>query len=205
MLIRRAQGEDSQQLAKLIYASARRSLSCVFDITPDLNALSFLQRSLQHPEGQYGYAQHWVVELDSHLVACVCAWHDDLADSYHRQSLNSVAVYYGLSHSLNVLENSQILVDCIPNPQIEEYCIGHLSVAASVMRLGIGTALLSLMTEQALMLNKSLLALDVEADNIAAIDFYRQRGFTVAKHFASTASMQQLGLGAHLHMIKSLT
>ena len=204
MRIRQAKQEDAQTLGTLVFSSAPTALAATFNINHELCAISFLKTSLANADGQYGYANHWLAEIDKQVVGCICAWHSDLADSFHQATLTKLRDFYGLAHTLVVVKTSLALQDCIPKPEQHEWCIGHFAVSQQYQRQGVGTALLELMYKQALNAGKLALSLDVESSNKQAIDFYLKQGFVVKSESGVSSNMQTLGIVAYLHLSKTL-
>jgi len=204
MKIRRANQADAISLAQLVFSSAPLALSTTFDINDELSALNFLHSNLLTADGQYGYANHWVAEIDNQVVACLSAWHSDLPDSFHQSTLTKLTDFYGISHALSVLRVSQALQDCMSKPKKHEWCIGHYAVLTDFQKQGVGSALLEVMHKQALAFGKLALCLDVESTNIQAIDFYLRRGFIQKSESGVSPNMLALGIGSHLHLSKQL-
>lgn len=205
MQVRRATAKDAPALAELIYGSAPTLLSAIFDIDTEFNAKQFLADSLQQAEGQYGYHNHWVSENQKRVVACVSAWHTDLAETFHQATLRSITQFYGLEQALAILRANQVIVECIPEIAIDEWCIGHVSVTPSFRKQGYANGLITAMAEQAISMNKTALCLDVEASNQLALDFYIKQGFVVFSESANTTAMQKLAIGVHLRLVKQLS
>lgn len=202
MKSRQANQGDADTLAQLIFSSSPIALTAIFDINDELSALNFLHSSLLTAEGQYGYANHWVVEIDDQVVGCLSPWHSDLADSFHQATLSQLANFYGIAHALSVVQASLALQDCIPKPQKHEWCIGHFAVFTEHQRQGVGSALLNLMHKQAVTFGKLALSLDVNCGNKQAIDFYLKQGFMQKSESSVSPRMQALGIGPHLHLSK---
>ena len=202
MKIRQATLGDAKALAPLIFSSAPTALAAIFDINHELSALHFLQSSLSTEDGQYGFANHWVVEIDHHVVGCVSAWHSNLPDSFHQATLNKLTGFYGIANALSVVQSCQTLQDCFPKPKEHEWCIGHFAVSAQHQKKGVGTALLEFMHKQALSFGKPELCLDVESINTQAIDFYLGHGFVKKQESGVSSRMHSLGIGSHFHLNK---
>lgn len=204
MKIRQANKTDAEALARLVLSAAPVALSAIFDINSELTALNFLHSSLLIPDGQYGYENHWVAEIDNQVVGCLSAWHSDLPNSFHQATFSNLVYFYGVTHSMYVVQASQSLQDCIPKPKEHEWCFGHFAVLAQHQKQGIGSALLTLVHKQALTSGKSALSLDVEAANKQVTNFYQRQGFVVMSGSSVSPRMQALGIGQHLHLSKDL-
>jgi N-acetylglutamate synthase-like GNAT family acetyltransferase len=204
MKIRQAHQSDAYTLAQLVFSSAPDTLSATFDINVEFSAINFLRSSFLIPDGQYGYANHWVAEVDNQVVGCLCPWHSDLLSSFHQATLTQLADFYGIAYAISVVQASQVLQDCIPRPEKHEWCIGHFAVLAQYQKQGVGTALLKLMQQQALTSSKLVLSLDVDCDNDHALNFYLGQGFVAINKSEVSPRMQALGIGSHLHMNRTL-
>ncbi|WP_299081491.1 GNAT family N-acetyltransferase [uncultured Paraglaciecola sp.] len=204
MNIRKAKQQDATILAPLVFSSAPIAFSATFDIDQKLSAINFLQASLASADGQYGYANHWLVEKDDCLLGCVSAWHSDLADSFHQATLTKLIDFYGMAQALAVVQVSLTMQDCIPKPLQHEWCIGHFAVDEKFQRQGVGRALLELMQKQAMIAGKHALSLDVDSSNSQALDFYMAQGFSIESQSRVSDSMLSLGIGCHFHLTKIL-
>jgi len=204
MFSRQADQGDAAILAQLIFCSAPVALAATFDINDELSALNYLYANLLTSDGQYGFENHWVTEIDNQVAGCLSMWHSDLPDSFHQATLIKLTCFYGVAHALSVVQASQALQDCIPTPTKHELCIGHLAVLAKYQRQGVATSLLRFANQKALVCGKSVLCLDVESTNSQAIDFYLGRGFTQQSESGISQKMRTLGIGSHCHLSKKL-
>lgn len=204
MNIRQAKQADAKELAALVYSSAPLVIAAVFTINDELSAENFIESCLLGAEGQYGYNNHWVAEVDNRVVGCISAWHSALPSSFHQATLNKLAEFYGVAHTLAVLQASQTLKDCIPKPKNHEWCIGHFAVSATYQKTGVGATLLEFMHQKALNFGKSKLCLDVECINTRAINFYLSQGFQKISESGVSPKMKISGLGEYFHLSKRL-
>jgi len=202
MKIRQANQSDAKVLGQLVFSSGPAALAATFDINDKFSAIKFLQYSLSTADGQYGYANHWVAEIDNQVVACLSAWHSDLAESFHQATLSQLTNFYGIAHALSIVQASLALQDCIPKPKKHEFCIGHFSVLEKYQKQGVASDLLRFAQKLAIASGKSALCLDVESTNSQAIDFYLNRGFIQESESDISQRMQALGIGSHLHLSK---
>jgi ribosomal protein S18 acetylase RimI-like enzyme len=204
MKFRQATLGDAKALVPLIFSSAPYVLSAIFDSNEELSALNFLHSSLLTEDGQYGFANHWVAEIDKLVVGSLSAWHSDFPDSFRQATLIKLTEFYGIPHALSVVQASQALQDCIPKPKKHEWCIGHFAVHSQYQRQGVATSLLTFAHKQALGSGKSALCLDVESTNSQALDFYLGRGFIQERESGVSQRMRTLGIGSHCHLSKKL-
>jgi ribosomal protein S18 acetylase RimI-like enzyme len=204
MLSRQANQYDAAILAQLIFYSAPVALAATFDINDELSALNYLHANLLTSDGQYGFENHWVAEVDNQVAGCLSIWHSDLPDSFHQATLIKLTRFYGVAHALSVVQASQALQDCIPAPKEHELCIGHFAVLEKYQRRGVATDLLRVAQQKASVCDKSALCLDVESTNSQAINFYLGRGFIQERESGISQRMRTLGIGSHLHFSKKL-
>jgi GNAT superfamily N-acetyltransferase len=204
MKTRQAKKSDVDTVGQLILSSAPVSLAAIFGVNDEFSALNFLHASFSFPDGQYGYANHWVAEIDNQIVGCLSPWHDDLPATFHQATLTALIGFYGIDHTLAVVQTSQALQDCIPKPQKYEWCVGHFAVLPQYQKQGVGTALLELMQQQALLSSKLALSLDVDCGNMQAINFYLHQGFIEISESGVSPRMQALGIRSHIHLSKKL-
>lgn len=200
MKIRRAELKDAPALASLVYQSAQTLLSVTFNLSPLLSALNFLPRSFCQPHGQYGYHNHWVVEVDQKVVACVSAWHTELDQSFHQATMQSITDFFGPETLLDIMLKNELIEACVPAVKEDEWCIGHLSVVEDYQRQGIAKTLIEHMQVLALEKGKSYLSLDVEVTNEPAIALYTKLGFMKVSQSSINEKMQALKIGQHLHL-----
>lgn len=204
MHCRQANQNDAHFLATLILSSAPVALAATFDINDELSSLNFLHSNLLTCDGQYGFDNHWVAEINNQVAGCISTWHSDFPNSFHQATLNKLTDFYGIAHVLSVIKASQALQDCIPMPQKHELCIGHFAVFKKYQRQGVATDLLRFAQQKALVCGKSAICLDVEITNSQAIDFYLGRGFTLESESGTSHRMRTLSIGSHLHFSKKL-
>lgn len=204
MHCRQANQNDACFLAQLILNSAPVALAAIFDINEELSSLNFLHSNLLTCDGQYGYDNHWVAEIDNQVAGCISTWHSDLPNSFHQATFNKLMSFYGVADAFSVVHASQALQDCIPKPKKHELCIGHFAVFKKYQRQGVATNLLWFAQQKALVCGKSSLCLDVESTNSQAIHFYLESGFTRESESGISQRMRKLGIGSHHHFSKKL-
>jgi ribosomal protein S18 acetylase RimI-like enzyme len=204
MLIRQAQVQDLETASELIFSSAANLLGLMFNVTEDLSAQGYLRSAFAHHDGQYGFANHWVIERDNQVVAIASGWHSELSESFHRATIQSIANYYGINHTLEVIQRCQVLQEIFPAPQKDDWCIGHFAVSASYKRQGLGTRLITHMRKLAVNKSKKTLTLDVESANQVAQLFYQRLGFQTAKHQVTAPKVSGSKIGSYSHMVLPL-
>jgi ribosomal protein S18 acetylase RimI-like enzyme len=203
MQIRHAQAKDAEAAGPLIFSSAENALARMFDVREQHHSLGFIQHAFTFSNGQFGYTNHRVIDVDGQAAAIVSAWHTELSDSFHQATLHSIASYFGLIDSLDVIHRCQFLQDIIPPPKKDEWCIGHFAVSPLHRRKGLGRKLLAHMQALAANNGKRKITLDVELGNQEAIKFYLDSGFV----FAEKTTRRQSDVGDipdHGHMFLPL-
>ena len=199
MQLRRAQGKDAKAAGLLILSSAKNSFASIFDLSESHYALAYLQYAFTFADGQFGYANHCVIDVDGQVAAIASSWHTELTARFHQATLHSIVSYYGPIDGLEVIQRCQLLKEIIPAPKKEEWCIGHFAVSPSHRRGGLGRKLLAHMQALASSKGKNKITLDVELSNQGAINFYRDSGFAFVDKPTSRA-LNVGGLAAHGHM-----
>ncbi|RDV24846.1 GNAT family N-acetyltransferase [Alteromonas aestuariivivens] len=181
LTVRPAQSEDANGATSLILQSAFRMLNEIFGNGDATVTGQYLMAAWQLGMGQYGYRNHWVACVNHNdVVGVVTSWHDGLAASFGRHTLNSIKQFFGVNETLNVLARSRRLTGMLSPPCGHQLAIGHVAVAEAYRQRGIGRSLITAMQHRALRLGKSELVLDVEADNPDALAFYLSLGFECA-------------------------
>ena len=202
MKIRQAIREDALALAALIFSSAPQALSAVFNINSEKSALKFLQFCLSSADGQFGFVNHWVIEINHLVVGCFSAWHCEIPKSFHQATFKTLIEFYGTEHALKVIQASQALQESIPTPQKSELCIGHFAVLSQYQRQGIASEMMNVAHNLARDLGFQFLTLDVASSNESAINFYEKRGFIQESKSGVGAQMQAKGIGEYIHFKK---
>jgi GNAT superfamily N-acetyltransferase len=201
MLIRQAQARDAESASELIFSSAANLLGQMFNVSEDLYVQGFLKSALAQQDGQFGFANHWVIEKDNQVAAVASSWHYKLSEVFHRATIHSITNYYGINHSIEVVQRCQVLKDIFAAPQKDDWCIGHFAVSPFHQRQGLGTRLIAHMRELALSEGKKNLTLDVELANQAAQLFYQRLGFRLALPQVAGQKASESGIAPYSHMV----
>lgn len=188
----------------LILSSAPEALPRLFNqqtARQQYSAQTFLQQAFLQQQGQFGFGNHWVIEMKGKLAAIGCVWQREMGAEYVQATLKSMTEYYQGPDVLDVLQRCQSLQHVFARPTADEACIGHLGVAASFQRQGLCSELLGHLAAIALDLDKQYLTLDVKQDNLSAISCYQKFGFTAER---TTVDNSPMNLGTYMHMRKKL-
>ncbi|WP_100658519.1 GNAT family N-acetyltransferase [Alteromonas flava] len=171
-----ATSQDAQELAQLVFASAPLQLTELFGQGDQLKAQAFLQRSFQSENGQYGYANHFVIRKHQ-VVACACVWHDRLASDFDKATLAAIVAFFGAEQAMQILLANQSLQGDLQFPQAHQLALGHLSVAESARKQGLAKVLIEHASQIARRLNKAEICVDVDKTNTAALALYSKCNF----------------------------
>lgn len=188
----------------LILSSAPEALPRLFSqqtAQQQYSAQSFLQQAFLQQQGQFGFGNHWVIEVKGNLAAIGCVWEREMGEEYVQATLQSMTQYYQGPDVLDVIQRCQSLQHVFARPIADEACIGHIGVAEPFQRQGLCSELLSHLAARALDLGKQSLTLDVKQDNVSAISCYQKFGFTAQRTTLDNSSMN---LGTYIHMRKKL-
>ncbi|WP_394222224.1 GNAT family N-acetyltransferase [Alteromonas gracilis] len=175
--VRQGAAPDAVQAAPLILNAAQSLLTSIFGHNKDKTAGGYLAHAWALGGGQYGFKNHWVAYEGDVIVGVVTCWHSKLGADFDRATLDSITSYFSLDEAMTVLMRNQTVAINLTPPSNTELMIGHLSVAESARRNGVGSLLIDSMQAQAEKLKKRKLVLDVEVSNIPAIRFYQHQGF----------------------------
>lgn len=201
MYIRPASALDAKVAAPLIFNSAKTSLAALLGLQQDRQVIAFLEHAFSIPDGQFGFANHWVVEQQSSSIAVGCSWHNQLSSNFHQATLLSIHQHFGLAKTLQIVDNSRMLSQIVQPPIEDELCIGHIGVVTQWRRKGVATLLVEHFVKQAKQAGKKQLCLDVEQSNGGAIQFYQQKGFIFDSLKSPNRAAQAAGFTAHDHML----
>ncbi|WP_334030705.1 GNAT family N-acetyltransferase [Alteromonas sp. P256] len=176
--IRQGVASDAPFATPLILSAAEPLLNAIFGHAKDKTALGYLTHAWQLGGGQYGFENHWVAEKDNQILGLVTAWHSKLGVAFDRATLDSITSYFTLDEAIAVVMRNQTVAVNLTPPSNTELMIGHLAVAESGKRQGIGRSLVNAMQAKATELQKRHIVLDVEVSNTTAIRFYQSLGFS---------------------------
>ena len=202
--VRQANAVDGKDAVALIISSAPVALNRLFSqhtVERDYLAKIFLIKAFAEQAGQFGYGNHWVIEIDNKVAAIGCGWQFDMGETYVQATLESMTRYYQGTDVLEVLHRCQALQQVFARPGVDEMCVGHIGVADEFQRQGLCSQLLAHFESLAKANNKQALTLDVKQDNFAAIHCYQRFGFKVVR---TTQDASPMSLGIYVHMRKML-
>jgi ribosomal protein S18 acetylase RimI-like enzyme len=175
--IRRAWPEDSIHCARLILASAEKFLPAVFGphIKEALTHLAAASGNL------FSHSHAWIAETKGKSVGMLLGYteREKAAENPRTGFVLLRCLGFSMIRRLGRLLRLQITIGRIP---VQGYYISNLAVYPEFRGRGIGSTLISRAHQEALEKGCSLLLLDVEIDNEAAIRLYSRLGFTTRGH-----------------------
>lgn len=204
--------DDADALARLIYQSGPANIEGVFcheicDRDPPekhVYCIDYIRQALLFPEGQFGYRNQYVIRDENLTIACVSFWTCVLSESFKQATLSNLLAHFGAVKCATIIKNSELLSELVRRPSVDELSIGHLSVDPKFQRQGLATTLLAYCQQQAKLLGKSSLILDLAADNTDALATYRSFGFSEVGMSEPGPAATRAGMVAHIHMVKKL-
>lgn len=207
-----AKASDANALAPLIFASGPENLTGIFvghnlalsQRQKKQTCIDYLSTSLGLADGQFGYQNQFVIRKSEGVVGCVSYWCHPLSESFSKATLDGLLAFFGGLDSALILQNSQCLSSLVVAPNQRQLAIGHLCVAPKFHRQGLAKTLLDHCEQQARLLGKDQLILDVAINNHAAISLYTRFGFYKVAESQPSEEGQKLGLLGHIHMQKPL-
>lgn len=207
-----ATASDASTLAPLIFASGPENLTGIFvghnqaisQRQKVQTCIDYLSTSLGLADGQFGFKNQFVIRNAEEVVGCVSYWCHPLSESFSKTTLDGLLAFFGGIDSALILHNSQCLSSLVVAPNHTQLAIGHLCVAFKFHRQGVAKALLDYCEQQARLLGKEQLILDVAMNNHAAISLYTGFGFHKVAESQPCEEGKKLGLLGHIHMQKPL-
>lgn len=174
--------ENHLRFVQLVYQSGQSLFDLMFDGAD--KAYAFLSKACAREHGQFGYLNHHFVFShqgdsinDRALVACATFWTANPSDEFQQQTLASLKANLSIPQLSVLTRINEDLMQTFKAPLKHELGIGHLSVHQDSRGLSIATQFLNLAVEQAFLLEKKTLVLDVESTNESAIGCYKKFGF----------------------------
>ncbi|NVK55823.1 MAG: GNAT family N-acetyltransferase [Alteromonadaceae bacterium] len=178
-IIRNAEKDDGSVAVQLLFNAGQYLLTEVFGMGDPDTAVDYLMSAWDKGGGQYGYKNHWVAETNGEVTGLISCWHDRLPEDFDRITLASVVDHFGIDNALEIVMRSQRFLALLETPLFTELGLGHVAVAKSARRKGIGTALINFMELKGRNMKKNALVLNCSLKNHGAIAFYKNLGFGI--------------------------
>ncbi len=185
-IIRPARPEDAEYLAPLVYSSGPAAFDYVFKHRTDVDAIEFLTRALRTPEGEFGYACHWAVELGGEVVGAGAGFTGEHPIGYMISALKRILGTYGIVSGAGVIVRGLRMENMVKPPKGAQYCVAHLGIRPDLRGKGLGDRLIRHLIDQAKRESRRLAVLDVSVENPRAQTLYERLGFAVTAERPST-------------------
>ena len=198
--IRPARPEDAEAAVPLIYSSGPAAFDYVFSHETRLAATGYLRRALEHPNGEFGYRNHVVVELDGQVVGAGAAYSGREAQSFMFTALRQIFGWYGLVSGVLVSRRGLQVERVVQAPKGDMHYITQLGVSPELRGHGIGRKLVDYLIELGRAKSRTLAALDVSVENPRAQALYERIGFTVTRELKSTMENSTARVPHHRRM-----
>jgi ribosomal protein S18 acetylase RimI-like enzyme len=184
--VRRGESTDADELVSLVLQSAPILLPYLFGSHKETRL--YMSQAMLRPDGQYSAGRHWVAVANTKPMGCITLWDAQMPEQFHAQTLASLASVLNPQQLAHLVKINPTLSKVFTAPTINELCIGHLAVAPAVQGSGVGKKLIDHAINQAKILAKPRLILDVDISNDQAVNFYRACQFTETseQHFEPT-------------------
>jgi ribosomal protein S18 acetylase RimI-like enzyme len=177
LVLRKGASTDASSLSSLIFSSAPILLPYLYG--DKSKAISYITKAAQVEDGQYSARRHTVACKDNKVIACITLWDNNLPMSFHSHTVKSVKEFLSPEALLHLVRANIQIGEVFAGPKAHELCVGHLAVAENSRGQGVGLMLVNYAIEQAKLLNKTHLVLDVDSDNEIALNFYLGLGFVL--------------------------
>ncbi|MEI2607503.1 MAG: GNAT family N-acetyltransferase [Candidatus Promineifilaceae bacterium] len=143
LLFRPARPEDATQAVPLIYSSGPAAFEYVFTDMVRGNAAAFLHSAFSQKRGEFGYANHTVVEVDGQVVGIGATFSGrdnfrfGVAAAYGKSS-----AFYGPVRCWPVIRHGLQVEKVVQLPTPGMHYLAHLGVAPAWRGQGIGARLI---------------------------------------------------------------
>jgi ribosomal protein S18 acetylase RimI-like enzyme len=185
-IIRRARPEDVAAAVPLIYSSGPSAFDYVFSHRTRTTAQDFLAHAFTCAGGGFGYAIHWVVELDGAVVGTAAGYTGSDARRFMLPAIGQIFHCYGLWGSWPVLGRGLRIEQIIVPPRGPGYYyIANVGIAPELRGRGLGQWLLEHLHTEARERGATTLALDVSVENPRAEALYRRMGYEEVREVRS--------------------
>ncbi|MBT0587883.1 GNAT family N-acetyltransferase [Alteromonas oceanisediminis] len=197
----RATPDNSRVCAALLLSSAPKTLTHLLAQGNTQRAFDYLTQAWAFGGGQFGCDNHWLAQQNGTTVGMVSAWHDALPSDFDAATLASLRSYFSIEECLQILARNAALAQQLPKPEVQQVILGHLSVHEAYRRQGIARKLINHVIEFSRQKQKTQLVVDVESDNIAAIQCYLLSGFTRSDNASTNTPQPETELNQRLERL----
>ena len=199
-----ATAADADQLVPLVYSSGPAAFDYVFTIPERTTAPAFLHRALAKPGGEFGYANHVIVERGGAIVATGAAWSGRENLHFAVTAAREIVRHYGVGSGLGVIARG-LRVESVIQPAARDcWYLAHLGVRADLRSLGVGAALVDHLLDAGRQRGFRQASLDVAQTNPRARALYERLGFVVDQERVSHLAVPHAVVPSHFRMTRVL-
>lgn len=175
LIIRNAQLKDANQIIPLIYSSGPLAWNFVFQ-EGNKTPFDFLNQTYAHRGNTISYTNHFVAEKNGTVVGSILAYtQPSFLALTAGTALQILSVYKWKAPK--VMARGLKTETIIQPPKPKRLYLGHIAVSESHRKQGIAKQLIEHMIQ--LHQEYKTIALDVSAENPAAIALYQKLGFVI--------------------------
>ncbi|MBP8057631.1 MAG: GNAT family N-acetyltransferase [Chloroflexi bacterium] len=204
LLFRPARPEDATQAVPLIYSSGPAAFEYVFTDMVRGNAAAFLHSAFSQKRGEFGYANHTVVEVDGQVVGIGATFSGRDSFRFGVAAARQILAFYGLVRCWRVIRHGLQVEKVVQLPTPGMHYLAHLGVAPAWRGQGIGARLIDYFLQQGQEMGRSAAALDVAVTNPRAQALYERLGFIVTQELPSSLKNEHTTVAAHRRMEKQI-
>jgi ribosomal protein S18 acetylase RimI-like enzyme len=179
IIVRKAVKTDVKIAADLIYSSGIEICEYLYK-TKIHSPVDFIRYGFSSGSGFYNFNHHWVSTLNDEVVGIIAFWSDKSYDPMVDEDESLVREFFGEKEANRVFASYLHLDSLIPFFGTEAAYIADVAVSPAHHGSGIGNRLLSHVIDEVRSQGIARAALDVSADNPAALALYQKHGFIQA-------------------------
>lgn len=204
ILFRPARPEDVAQAVPLIYSSGPAAFEYVFTDKVRGDAAAFLHTAFIQKRGEFGYANHTVVEVDGQVVGIGATFSGRDHLRFTLAAVQQILAFYGPVRCWRIIRQGLQVEKIVQPPTPNLHYLAHLGVAPTWRRQGIGAQLVEHFLQQGREMGRNAAALDVAVTNPRAQALYERLGFVVTEELPSTLKNEHATVAAHRRMEKQI-
>lgn len=199
-IIRPARADDAAAAVPLIHSSGPDAFRFVFSVPPVATALDFLHAAFVAGDGEFGYRNHIVAELDGAVVGAGAAWGRESNARFAVTAARQIVACYGWTRGAGVMTRGLRVESVIQPPSRGEWYVAHLGVQPELRNRGVGAALVHHLLAAGRTGRYATAALDVSTANPRAEALYARLGFRVVRERTSKLGNAQAVVPGHRRM-----
>ncbi len=199
LVFRPARPTDAEAAVPLIHSSGPAAFDYVFGPRGTASALAFLHHAFRDGEGEFGWRNHHVGELDHRVVAVGAAYGGEAMLAFTLAAARQILGHFGLYRGTGVILRGLRTERVIPPPGRGVRYLAHLGVAPGLRGQGIGRALIAHLTSLDASGTRRQV-LDVSVENPRAQALYDRLGFVVTGERASRLAAAHGSVPGHRTM-----